>query len=59
MTDFDNTNRGALFRDDRKTKETDRDYSGSLNVFWRRVLAFGLDQNQQERCEIPFDCRQS
>jgi hypothetical protein len=29
---FDNTNRGAIFRDDGKTKETDRDYSGTLNV---------------------------
>jgi hypothetical protein len=29
---FDNTNRGAIFRDDNKVKETDRDYSGSLNV---------------------------
>src|SRR5262245_3655007 len=29
---FDNTNRGALFRDSNKSKETDRDYSGSINV---------------------------
>jgi hypothetical protein len=29
---FDNTNSGALFRDENKTKETDRDYSGHLNV---------------------------
>ena len=25
-------NTGALFRDDRKSSETDRDYSGTLNV---------------------------
>jgi hypothetical protein len=35
---FDDTNRGVLFRDDKKTKETDRDYSGTINVngeeFW-------------------------
>jgi hypothetical protein len=35
---YDDTNRGALFKNDRKTKDTDRDYSGSLNVgghdFW-------------------------
>jgi hypothetical protein len=30
--EYDNTNRGAIFRDDNKVKETDRDYSGSLNV---------------------------
>jgi hypothetical protein len=29
---FDDTNRGALFRDDRKTKDEDRDYSGSINI---------------------------
>lgn len=34
MTDkkFDDSNRGALFKNDRKTKDTDRDYSGSINV---------------------------
>ena len=35
---FDDTNRGALFRDDNKSKDTDRDYSGILDVdgreFW-------------------------
>jgi hypothetical protein len=30
--DFDNTDRGVLFRDTRKQKDEDRDYSGSLNV---------------------------
>jgi hypothetical protein len=32
MTEFDNRNRGALFEDDRKQNEDDRDYSGSLDV---------------------------
>ena len=29
---FDNTNRGALFRDDKKQSDKDRDYSGSINI---------------------------
>jgi hypothetical protein len=29
---FDNNNRGALFKDDKKSKDTDRDYSGTINV---------------------------
>jgi hypothetical protein len=29
---YDDTNRGAIFKNDRKEKENDRDYSGSLNV---------------------------
>ena len=33
MTEFDNTNRGVLFNERaNKTKDNDRDYSGSLNV---------------------------
>ncbi|HMF20574.1 MAG TPA: hypothetical protein VKG24_00390 [Pseudolabrys sp.] len=37
-TEYDNTNRGALFRDEEKHKDTDRDYSGTINIegheFW-------------------------
>ena len=29
---FDDTNRFVLFQNDRKEKETDRDYSGSINI---------------------------
>lgn len=32
MTQYDNTNRGALFKNDRKTKESQPGYTGSLNV---------------------------
>ena len=38
MSDYDDTNRGALFRNERKEAETHADYNGTLNVngqeFW-------------------------
>lgn len=32
MSDYDDTNRGALFKNDKKTTENHPDYKGSLNV---------------------------
>ena len=32
MTDFDNTNRGALFKNKRKTEAAHADYTGSINI---------------------------
>ena len=32
MTDYDNTNRGAIWKNDRKEKDTHPDFKGSLNV---------------------------
>lgn len=38
MTEYDNTNRGALFKNDRKESANHPDYRGSINVngteFW-------------------------
>jgi hypothetical protein len=32
MADFDNTNRGSLFKNDKKTEEKHPDMSGSINI---------------------------
>lgn len=32
MADYDNTNRGSIFKNDKKEKETQPDFTGKLNV---------------------------
>jgi len=52
--DYDNRNRGSLFRNDHKRPDDDkdRDYSGSINGGYG-ILAIGLDQNLEERPQVP------
>jgi uncharacterized protein (DUF736 family) len=50
MGDFDNTNRGAVFKNDRKEGENDPDFKGTLNVAgvdhwvngWRKTSKSGV-----------------
>jgi uncharacterized protein (DUF736 family) len=50
MGDFDNTNRGAIFKNDRKEGENDPDFKGTLNVDgvehcingWRKTSKSGV-----------------
>jgi uncharacterized protein (DUF736 family) len=50
MGDFDKTNRGAVFKNDRKEGENDPDFKGTLNVDgvdhwvngWRKVSKSGV-----------------
>lgn len=32
MAEYDNTNRGVLFKNDKKEADTDRDYNVSINI---------------------------
>jgi hypothetical protein len=41
MTEYDNTNRGALFKNDRKEKDDDRDYGGIINIDGREYWLSG------------------
>lgn len=44
MTNFDNTNRGILFGNDRKEKDTQPDYRGKLNVEGKEYWISGWDK---------------
>ena len=68
---FDETNRGALFKNKDKTQDTDRDYSGTINIngeeFWlsawiktskagNKFMSLSVKQKEQPAAEkIPLN----
>jgi len=51
MTEYDNTNRGSIWKNDKKEKDTHPDFTGSLNVvgveYW--VSAWKRKPGQSEK----------
>ncbi len=68
---FDNSNRGALFKEEKKKAETDPDYSGTVNVngadFWlkgwiktatksgKKFLSLSVQPKSEASSAHPFD----
>lgn len=48
MTQYDNTNRGILSRNDRKTADTHPDFTGSLNVNGVEMWMDGYTQKTKD-----------
>jgi hypothetical protein len=50
MTQYDNTNRGVLFKNDRKKSDNHPDYKGSINVdgaeFWLSAWIKGVQRGK-------------
>lgn len=52
MADYDNTNRGVLFHESAKTKETSPDYTGSINVDGKELRLAGWKKTGKSG--VPF-----
>lgn len=54
MAEYDNTNRGVLFKNDRKEKDTHPDYTGSGNVEGVDVYINGWKKEKNGKSFISF-----
>ena len=54
MAEYDNTNRGVLFKNDRKEKDTHPDYTGSGNVDGVDVYINGWKKESKGKSFISF-----
>lgn len=52
MPDFDNTNRGVLFPESNKTKETSPDYTGNINIDGKELRLAGWKKTGKSG--VPF-----
>lgn len=74
MTTYDNTNRGSLFKNDKKTEEKHPDLSGSINIegteYWisgwskvskggQKFLSLSVRQKQEQTRQISQPTRSS
>lgn len=54
MAEYDNTNRGVLFKNDRKEKDTHPDFTGSGNVEGVEVYINGWKKEKNGKSFISF-----
>jgi len=74
MTQYDNTNRGSLFKNDKKTEEKHPDLSGSINIegteYWisgwskvskggQKFISLSVRQKQEQTRQISQPTRTS
>lgn len=72
MTQYDNTNRGSLFKNDKKTEEKHPDLSGSINIegveYWisgwskvskggQKFISLSVRQKQEQTRQISQPTR--